>query len=233
MQSLGEGYRAAVLGASGGIGRAIAQLLESDSNCARVYRLSRRGEIAFDLTDEASLAQAAERVRRETTSLSLIFNATGVLDRHGYLPEKSLSMMEAQAMNDSFAINATGPALILKHFHTLLPRSGKSVLAFLSARVGSIGDNRIGGWYSYRASKAALNQIVRTGAIEIARKRKDCVCVALHPGTVATGLSKPYAGSRPVQAPLESAEQMLQVIDGLDASQSGRFFAFDGKMVEW
>ena len=236
--SIGPAYTAVVLGASGGIGQAAASLLENDPSCARVFRLvrggiAREGRIAFDLTNESSIAEAARIVHGEAGDVALVLNATGVLDRHGYAPEKSLAALDPAAMAATFAINAIGPALVIKHFSTLLPREGKSVLASISARVGSIGDNRLGGWFSYRASKAALNQIVRTSAIEIARKRRDAVCIALHPGTVETSLSAPYAGARKVFTPEHSAHCMLQVIDQLDASATGGFFAHDGSRIEW
>ncbi|MGE3248492.1 MAG: SDR family NAD(P)-dependent oxidoreductase [Beijerinckiaceae bacterium] len=233
MQSLGSGYTAVVLGARGGIGSALADRLEADENCARVFRLSRNGPVSFDLTDEASVRAAAQRLREEAGEARLIFNATGVLDRHGYKPEKALAAIDPVAMAAAFAINAVGAALVLKHFHDLLPRSGKSVIATISARVGSIGDNRLGGWYSYRASKAALNQIVRTSAIEITRKRREAVCVALHPGTVATELSAPHSGERETFTPQDSAARMLDDLDTLDAADSGGFFAYDGSAVPW
>ncbi len=132
-----------------------------------------------------------------------------------------------------FAVNAIGPALALKRHDTLLAADGRSVFATLSARVGSIGDNRLGGWVSYRASKAALNQIVRTAAIEIARRRPEAVCVALHPGTVATSLSEPFAGDRDRLAPDQAAEELLRVIGSLGPEQSGGFFAYDGEAIPW
>lgn len=233
MKSFGSSYNAVVLGARGGIGSAVADALEADPACGRVFRLARNVPIHCDVADEDSIARAAEAVRRDVGDVALVFNAIGVLDRHGFAPEKSLRALDADAMAATFAINSIGTALVIKHFHDLLPRQGKGAIATVSARVGSIGDNRIGGWYSYRASKAALNQIVRTSAIEIARKRRDAVCVALHPGTVATALSAPYAGDRETFTPQQSAEKMLAVLDGLDARQSGGFFAYDGSAVEW
>jgi NAD(P)-dependent dehydrogenase (short-subunit alcohol dehydrogenase family) len=233
MESLGASFTAIVLGATGGIGSAVADALDGDAHCARVLRLSRTGAVRFDLTDEGSIARAAEAARAELGEAALIVNATGVLDRHGHAPERSLAALDAGAMAATLAINAIGAALVLKHFHVLLPRQGKSVIASLSARVGSIGDNRLGGWYSYRASKAALNQLVHTAAIEIARKRAAAVCVAVHPGTVATALSAPYARSRAVLQPEDAARKILALLDGLDASHSGGFFAHDGSTIPW
>ena len=145
-----------------------------------------------------------------------------------------MRQIEADYMAKSFLINAIGPALLMRHFTPILPRDGKSVFATLSAKVGSIGDNRMGGWYSYRAAKAALNQLVKCTAIALARSKRTAICIALHPGTVATGLSGPFAKSgRNVQSPDQATANMLMVIDGLQPSQSGGFFAYDGNELPW
>ncbi len=159
--------------------------------------------------------------------------ATGALEIDGAEPEKTIKAIERQAMMDQFALNAVGPALVLAHAHDLLPRDGRSVLAVLSARVGSIGDNKIGGWISYRSAKAAVNQIVHTAAIELGRTHKQAVCVALHPGTVATPFTEKYLGRHPAVQPAEAAENLLGVMDGLSADQSGQFFDWAGKAVPW
>ena len=163
LPSLANGYRALVFGASGGIGGAIVSLLERDRRCADVIGLSRRD--GFDVEDEASIAVAAVRLGEQ--EFDLLFDATGALEIDGYGPEKSLRAIDPDAMARQFAVNAIGPALILKHFVPLLPRGRRALFATLSARVGSIGDNRLGGWISYRAAKSALNQIVRTAAVEV------------------------------------------------------------------
>ncbi len=194
---------------------------------------SRSGDTRVDLAVESSVAALADRFRARGLSFDLIFDATGELTVDGHPPEKSLAAICAQTMNASFAINATGPALLLKHLSPLLRRDGKSAFATLSARVGSITDNRLGGWYSYRASKAALNQIVKTAAIEIARTHPQAVCLVLHPGTVETALSEPYAGGRFTHAPGEAARKLLDVIDRADAGDSGRFLAYDGSPIPW
>jgi NAD(P)-dependent dehydrogenase (short-subunit alcohol dehydrogenase family) len=150
------------------------------------------------------------------------------------MPERSWREVDAAAMARAFAVNAIGPALLMKHFLPLLPRRGRSVFATLSARVGSIGDNRLGGWYSYRASKAALNQLVRTASIELRRRAPEAVCVALHPGTVATGLSAPFArAGLEVRSPEVAAADLLRVIGGLTAADSGGFFDHRGVAVPW
>ena len=233
MESLPENYQALVIGASGEIGRAVAETLESDSRCGGVTRVSRRGDPGVDITDETSVAARADDLRSEGRNFALIVDVTGALEIDGHGPEKSLSQLDPSVLAQAFAVNTIGPALLLKHFAPLLPRKNKAVFASLSARVGSIGDNRLGGWYAYRASKAALNQIIRTAAIEIARKRRDAVCVALHPGTVRTRLSAAYAGDRPTFTPAEAAAKLLAVLDRLDHTDSGGFFAYDGTRIPW
>lgn len=232
MASLPQGYRALVIGASGGIGRGLASVLLCDAGCGDVVALSRSGN-GLDLTNEDSIAAAAAGLSADGDTFDLILCATGALTIHGKGPEKSLRAIAPEAMARQFALNAIGPALLLKHFSPLLPRHRRGIFAALSARVGSIGDNRLGGWISYRASKAALNQIVRTAAIEISRSARQSVVVALHPGTVETGLSAPHAGSRPTMPPAESAARMLGVLDRLTPDETGGFFAYDGKPIEW
>ena len=233
LPSLRQGYSALVIGASGGIGSAVARSLEADPACGRLLQLSRRTDPSFDVGDEASVAAAAARVTAELDGLDLVFNATGALVIDGAGPEKSMRAIDAAAMAAQFRLNAIGPALLIKHFAPLLPKDRRSLFATLSARVGSIGDNRLGGWISYRAAKAAQNQIVRTAAIEIARSRPQAVLAALHPGTVETALSDPFAGKREGLTPERSAELLLGVLDGLSAEQSGGFFAYDGSPIVW
>lgn len=233
MASLRENYRALVIGASGGIGSAIGDALQSDPRCGGVLRLSRRGDPGFDLTDEASVADAAQRIASDVDGLDLIFNATGALTIEGIGPEKALKAIDPQAMMRQFALNAVGPALLLKHFSPLLPRDRRGIFGSLSARVGSIGDNHLGGWISYRAAKAAQNQIVRTAAIEIARTRPLAVVAALHPGTVETGLSVGYRGNHAAVPASEAAVNLLAVLDSLPPEMTGGFFAYDGSAIEW
>lgn len=233
MESLRQDYRALVVGSSGGIGAALVRCLEADMRCAGPDRLDRSVRPGFDLAHEPSIAAAAESLAESRGGFDLILDATGALEIAGTGPEKSLAAIDPAAMARQFAVNAIGPALLLKHFAPLLARDRKAVFATLSARVGSIGDNRLGGWISYRAAKAALNQIVRTAAIEIARKRPQAVCVALHPGTVATRLSAQYAGSHRTLSADEAARRLLLVVDGLEAGAAGGFFAHDGSRIPW
>lgn len=218
--------RALVIGASGGIGRALAAELARRG--VAVTGLS-RSEDGFDVTDPGSVSRLLGELEGP---FDAVLVATGILAPKGGTPEKALSQIEADRMAEVMAVNAIGPALVLAHVPRLLPREGRSVVAVLTARVGSIGDNGLGGWYSYRASKAAANQIVRTAAIEIGRKRKAAVVVALHPGTVATPFTEDYPGHRKVTAE-ESAGNLVDVIEGLTPGQSGGFFDYAGREIPW
>ena len=187
----------------------------------------------LDLADPASIATACAGIA-DGAPLRLAIVATGLLHDESLRPEKSMKALDADDLARAFAINTIGPALVAKHLLALLPREGKAVFAVLSARVGSISDNRVGGWYGYRASKAALNQIVRTLAIELRRTKPDAIVVALHPGTVATPLSAPFRGAvDPARlfAPDQAAGKLLGVIDALQAGDSGGFFAWDGSAI--
>lgn len=216
-----------VIGASGGIGRSLVEGLESKGQA--VLRLGRATSPALDLLDEASIAAAAEAAG---AGLRLVIDATGFLHGDGFTPEKALRHVEVGHLAHSFAINAIGPALLMKHFLPRLARDGRAVFATLSARVGSVSDNRLGGWYSYRAAKAALNQLVRTASIELARTHREAVCVALHPGTVATPLSSPFAKSGlDVQTPEMAAAALLHLIDGLTAARTGTLIDYRGETI--
>ena len=222
-----ERRRALVIGASGGIGAAISNAL-----LARgwdVVGLSRSND-DFDVADPDAVAEGLGRL---TGVFDLVFVAVGVLAAEGGAPEKSLSAIEADQMRRVFAVNTIGPALILRHATNLLPRERRGVIATLSARVGSIGDNRIGGWYSYRASKAALNQIVHGAAIELGRTHKQSICVALHPGTVETPFTAKYAGRHKTVPADEAAANLLAVIDDLTPEETGGFYDYAGKEIVW
>ena len=198
-----------------------------------VIGLSRSSTPPLELTSETSIAAAAAFVAGKGTP-RLIIDATGVLQSETIKAEKSWRELDTSQMAQSFAINAIGPALVMKHFLPLLPRDGSAVFATLSARVGSIGDNRLGGWYSYRASKAALNQLVRTAAIELNRRSPNAICVALHPGTVDTDLSVSFVKTGlDVQTPELAAERLLKVIAKLTAAHNGGFFDYNGETVIW
>jgi len=231
MQSLPDGFRALVIGASGALGAAFGDLLQADPRCAGVWRLGRQTAVRVDFADEASLAEAAAALRQEAP-FHLVMVATGVLHLPGVQPEKRLADLSFGAMEEVFRINTFGPALVMRHFAPLLDRQ-RSVMAVLSAKVGSLGDNRLGGWYSYRASKAALNMMVKTASIEMRRTHPGAVLVALHPGTVKSALSRPFRGDEIGRQPLEAAAAMLETLDGLRAEDSGTFVAYDGAMLPW
>ncbi|MEO1135667.1 MAG: SDR family NAD(P)-dependent oxidoreductase [Pseudomonadota bacterium] len=224
-------YTALVIGASGGIGAAIADALGDDPHCTQLQTLSRRDD-GLDLTDAASVEIAAEKLAGDE-GFNLIFNASGILEVGGVGPEKAFRDIDADIMARAFAVNAIGSALALKHFMPLLKRREATAFATLSARVGSIGDNRLGGWMSYRASKAALNQIVRCAAIEETRRNKASVIVALHPGTIKTPLTQKYARGRYTASPQDAAQSLLSVLAQLSPEHSGRFFDYAGKEVSW
>lgn len=229
---------ACVFGASGGVGAAFVEALATDPAVVHVHAGARRpgtakGKIrpfAFDLTDEQSIADAAAQIG----SVDLILIATGMLHDGVIQPEKSYRAQGSDAYARAFALNATGPALIAKHFLPLLPRNRRAIFAALSARVGSISDNRLGGWHAYRASKAALNMILRNLAIELSRSHDQAIVAALHPGTVDTGLSQPFqrnVAPEKLFTPGFSAKSMLAVLDRLTPADSGKLFAWDGRQI--
>lgn len=232
---------ACILGASGGIGAAFVNTLR-DQGYAPVHAGYRSTPVApsaivrpfrFDLLDEATMERAASGIACDA-GLDLIVVATGMLHEGATQPEKSLREIDGIAMQRAFAVNSVGPAIAAKYFAPLLARDRRTVFAFLSARVGSIGDNRLGGWHSYRASKAALNALVRCFAIELAVRNPQSVAVALHPGTVDTNLSEPFQKRlKPgqLQSPATSARHLLSVIDALTPADSGGFFAWDGTPI--
>ncbi|WP_022686455.1 SDR family NAD(P)-dependent oxidoreductase [Sphingomonas phyllosphaerae] len=215
--------RAVVIGTGGGIGAALADALEEEEN--DVVRLARAD---LDLTDEPGIAAAAAKVAKA----DMVVVATGLLHDTDHGPEKALRDLDPVWLARQYAVNAIGPALVAKHFLPIMPRTGRSVFAALSARVGSISDNRLGGWYGYRASKAALNQLIRTLAVEDKRRNDRGIVVALHPGTVDTRLSKPFQQSgRDLFQPGRAAVQLLDVLDALKPGDSGKLFAWDGTEI--
>lgn len=219
--------RALIIGATGGIGSALARRLKNDR--WQVTELSRSGD-GLELCEEESVTRVLGGLQ---TDFDLVLVATGALQINGAEPEKTIRSISARAMMDQFALNAVGPALVLRAAPRLLRRDRRSVFAVLSARVGSIGDNRLGGWISYRAAKAALNQILRTGAIELARSHRHAICVALHPGTVRTAFTSKYAQRHPTVPPDEAAANLLAVIGGLTPEDTGGFFDWAGEPVPW
>lgn len=219
--------KALVIGASGGIGAALVANLAGQGHA--VTGLSRR-EHGLDVTDEASIQQVLQALEGP---FQTVIVATGALEPGPYPPEKSLRAVGPQALAAHFALNAAGPLLVLKHGLRLMPRDQPVRFAALSARVGSIGDNGLGGWYSYRAAKAALNQLIHTAAIEVARSHPQSVVVTLHPGTVDTGLTRNHRGNHAAMPPAEAARHLLRVLDGLSPAQTGGFYDWQGHSIPW
>jgi NAD(P)-dependent dehydrogenase (short-subunit alcohol dehydrogenase family) len=245
LSSFAAGMNVAVIGASGGIGSAVLQQLSDDAQVGRIHAFSRSGELpplpkvraaGIDVEDEASIAAAAAASASDAP-LDLVFVASGMLWRGEQLrPEKSMREITPEGLATLFAVNAAGPALVAKHFLPSLRKDSKTLFAALSARVGSINDNRLGGWYSYRASKAALNMLLKTLAIEHARQWPQSIVAGLHPGTVDTDLSEPFTSRTPSKqlfSPERSASYLLKVIEGLGPEDSGHTFAWDGSRIEF
>jgi NAD(P)-dependent dehydrogenase (short-subunit alcohol dehydrogenase family) len=216
-----------IIGASGGIGSALVETYRSAGD--DVVGLSRKYD-GLDVTSEASVV---ENLGQLSEPFDRIIVATGALEIGPYTPEKTIKSIDPEAMLAQFKLNTIGPALILKHSLALLPRDRSSVFAALSARVGSIGDNRIGGWTSYRTAKAALNQVIRTAAIELTRTHKQSICVALHPGTVETKFTEKYVGRHPAVPAAQAAANLRHVIEGLVPNDSGQFFDWAGQPIPW
>ncbi|MEM6614913.1 MAG: SDR family NAD(P)-dependent oxidoreductase [Pseudomonadota bacterium] len=240
LSSLGSNLTAAVFGASGGIGATLAQGLAEDPSVARVLAFARDTKGvpehekiepgAFDLKNEETIAAAASRADR----LDVVIVASGILHTPDFGPEKTWRHLDPSAMAETLAINTVGPAIIAKHFLPKLPKASPSVFAAISARVGSISDNRLGGWYSYRASKSALNMVLKCAAIELARTKPKAICIGLHPGTVDSGLSKPFQGHVPdgkLFTAEQSADYLLKVIGGRTSGDSGKVFDWAGEEV--
>ena len=219
--------RALVFGASGGIGQAFSRFLESKLGSENVVKISRSFD-GFEISDEEKILKFSESIEG---SFNLIINATGVLQTTEEGPEKTINVVKQKSMIDMMTINAVGPALLLKNFSKKLDKTKFSVFVNLSARVGSITDNRLGGWISYRSSKAALNQIIKTSSIEINRRNKNAICVGLHPGTVKTRFTEKFQNTTETISPDESVKMMMNVVENLSVDDNGYCFAYDGKVI--
>ena len=226
---------ALVIGGTGSIGSAIINELKNQK-FTNIISLGRSSNPPLDLLDESSIKKAADFIKNQPGSLCLLFDATGILhnEDQNQMPEKTYKNIDLTFMKKNFEINVMGPALIMKYFLPLLDTDQKSIFATLSAKVGSISDNRYGGWYSYRASKAALNQMIKTASIELKMKNKNAVCVAIHPGTVTSKLSKPFQKDNlKIQSNEESAKNIVQVMTNLKINDSGLFFDWSGDIISW
>ena len=219
--------RALVFGASGGIGQAFSRFLENKLGSENVVKISRSFD-GFEISNEEKIFKLSESIEG---SFNLIINATGVLQTTEEGPEKTINVVKQKSMIDMMTINAIGPALLLKNFSKKLDKTKFSVFVNLSARVGSITDNRLGGWISYRSSKAALNQIIKTSSIEINRRNKNAICVGLHPGTVKTRFTEKFQNTTETISPDKSVKMMMNVVENLSVDDNGYCFAYDGKVI--
>jgi NAD(P)-dependent dehydrogenase (short-subunit alcohol dehydrogenase family) len=248
--------QAFVQGASRGLGLAMTQTLLRRGDFARVFATARDPErseglaalarefgealvlLPLDVCDDKSIASAAERTAAATDRLHLVINAAGVLhdESLGLQPEKRLEHVRPESLRRAFEVNAIGPLLVARHFLPLLRHDERSVLANVSARVGSIEDDRLGGWYAYRGSKAAQNLFTRNLSIELKRRAPRCICVALHPGTVDTALSRPFQGSVPpgqLFDARDAAARLIDLLESLGPEDTGSFLAYDGSSIPW
>jgi NAD(P)-dependent dehydrogenase (short-subunit alcohol dehydrogenase family) len=231
MPSLAEGYRALIIGSSGTIGSAFLELLQADPRCGQVIGIHRHSLPAIDYADESTISAAAEALA-SSGPFHLIINAIGVLHTDAWSPEKKGADLCFGQLEALFKINAFGPAVTLAKFSPLLAKDN-AIIAVISAKVGSIEDNRLGGWYSYRASKAALNMLIKTTAIELRRTHANTKLIALHPGTVNSHLSKPFKGEQIGRPAIDAARDMLAVLNQLPLSESGSFYSYSGEKLPW
>lgn len=220
---------ALVIGASGGIGGAVVDTLHT-RGCTRVSTLSRSAD-GLDITDEASIQDCLSQI--DGPPLDLVFIATGILNVDGHDPERRLAELKADTLARAYAVNAIGPILLIKHLKPRLERTRRAYLTALSARLASIGDNGLGGWYAYRAAKTALNQYLRSAAIELARTHPELVIAALHPGTIPTALSERYARGRYTGTAESAAARLLDVLTSLAPDDSGSFYDYAGDRIPW
>jgi NAD(P)-dependent dehydrogenase (short-subunit alcohol dehydrogenase family) len=231
MPSLPEGYRALIIGSSGTIGSAFLELLQADPRCGEAIGIHRHSSPAINYADESSIEMAAQALA-SSSPFHLIINAIGALHTDAWSPEKKGADLCFGQLEAIFKINAFGPAVTLAKFSTLLAKES-AIMAVISAKVGSIEDNRLGGWYSYRASKAALNMLLKTTAIELRRTQPNTKLIALHPGTVNSRLSKPFKGEQIGRPALDAARDMLAVLNQLPPSESGSFYSYSGEKLPW
>ena len=246
IETFGKDLNIMVFGATGGIGQALTQNFAAMQNINTIFAISRTSNeygnpkicsLQADIENEKDIIRIAKSIQSAVDELHIVLIATGILHVGDDIkPEISWRALNSETMEAVFRVNAIGPSIVAKHFLPLLSRDRKAVFAALSARVGSIEDNRLGGWYAYRASKAALNMLIKTLSIELARHNPFALCVGLHPGTVNTSLSKPYQGSVSNVGLFSveiSANHLLNVLNGLQPEHSGQVFAWDGKPIPY
>ncbi|MGV0962750.1 MAG: SDR family NAD(P)-dependent oxidoreductase [Polynucleobacter sp.] len=231
MSLIPNSFRVLVIGSSGTIGSAFMELLKQHPACMKVIGIHRNSANPIDYQDLSTIESAAKGLSDEAP-FQIIINTIGILHSADWMPEKRLDDLNAEQLQMLMKINAIGPGLTIKHFSKLLDPVN-SVMATLSAKVGSIEDNRLGGWYSYRASKAALNMLIKTASIEFARTKPNTALVALHPGTVNSHLSKPFKGEQIGRPSLDAVQDMLNVLLSLTKEDSGTFISYSGERLPW
>ncbi|QWD90408.1 SDR family NAD(P)-dependent oxidoreductase [Polynucleobacter sp. MWH-Braz-FAM2G] len=231
MHLLPKHFRALVIGSSGTIGSHFVKLLESNPSCLEVRGVHRHSTPAINYQHPETIEVCAKSLANDGP-FQLIINTIGVLHSDQWMPEKKLDDLNASQLTDMLNINTIGPALTIRHFSKLLDPQ-HSVMATLSAKVGSIEDNRLGGWYSYRSSKAALNMIIKTAAIELARTKPNIALIALHPGTVNSRLSQPFRGQQIGRDPLQAVNEMFHVLENVSKEDSGSFLSYAGEKLPW
>jgi len=231
MQLLPDSFRALVIGSSGTIGSAFMDLLKSNPSCSELIGVHRQSEFPIDYQNFESIESCADALIQEAP-FHLIINTIGVLHTDSWMPEKRLDDLNSEQLMELMKINAIGPALTIRHFSKLLDPHN-SLMVTLSAKVGSIEDNRLGGWYSYRSSKAALNMLIKTASIEWARTKPNSALVAMHPGTVNSRLSKPFRGEQIGRPANQAAADMFGVIQNLKREDSGSFLSYSGEKLPW
>ena len=231
MRLLPNPFSALIIGSSGTIGGAFLELLENNPLCSSVVGIHRHSEHSINYQHPGSIETCAAALSQEAP-FQLIINTIGVLHSNDWMPEKKLDDLNAEQLMELMKINAIGPALTIRHFSKLLDPKN-SIMVTLSAKVGSIEDNRLGGWYSYRASKAALNMLIKTASIEWARTKPNTALISMHPGTVNSGLSKPFRGEQIGRPAHDAAADMFRVIESLKKEDSGSFISYSGERLPW
>ena len=231
MNLLNKPFKAIVIGSSGSIGSAFVDILQEEPCCETVIGIHRQSLIAIDFLDPQSITLASQKIA-DQGPFQLLIVATGILHNKEWSVEKKLGDLKQGQLQDLFTINTIGPALVIKEFSNLMDKNGSSMI-ILSAKVGSIEDNRLGGWYSYRSSKAALNMMIKTAAIELKRTKPNLTLIAMHPGTVNSNLSKPFGGESKGQNPVQAAKMMLSVIRELTPEKTGSFLSYKNEEIPW
>ena len=229
-----EKYSAAiVIGNNGGIGSSVFKQLKSSAQYDQVLGFNRNSDLKVDITNEQDLKNLRDQILKKNLSVKILFNSVGFLHDNNYFPEKKVENINIDYMKKSFLINSIGAALLIKYIAPVMPNNTNSIFACLSARVGSISDNYLGGWYSYRASKAALNQLIRTASIEYKRKKPKLTFVSLHPGTVSTNLSKPFIGNKPTLSSDSAAKNIIDVLTSVSPEESGLLIDYNKKIINF